>query len=250
MLNGVHGEVGAKQGGNGGCVILVPVARYIEPACEHALRGLEKAGYPVRRLWGHSDIARGRSVIATEALAEGFDELMWIDSDVVFEPRDVDRLRRHGLPIVGGIYPLKGKRKLAITALERETTLVFGKGGGIVELKHVATGFLHTRRSVYDAIRAHHALPTCRSDKPCGIVPYFLSQIVEEDGESSYLGEDFSFCWRARRAGIGIFADTTIRLGHVGSYTYGWEDAGTERPRAPTFRMAISGKARDARRTA
>jgi hypothetical protein len=223
------------------CVILVPVAKYVEQPCEAGLRALEVAGYPVRRIFGHSDIARGRSIIATEALAEGFEELLWIDSDVVFTLADVDRLRSHGEPLVGGLYPLKGKRKMAMTLLEKERLIVFGKGGGLLEVKHVATGFLYTHRSVYDVIAKYHALPRCRGDKPCGIVPYFLSVIVQEGDQHSYLSEDFSFCWRAREAGIRVFADTAIRLGHVGSYTYGWEDAGQPMKRMATYRMNVRG---------
>jgi hypothetical protein len=221
------------------CVVLVPVARYVEPPCEQALRGLERAGYAVRRVWGHSDIARGRSIMATEALADGFDELMWIDSDVVFSPGDVDRLRGHGAPLVGGVYPVKGRRRLAMTLLEKERTVAFGKEGGLIEVKHVATGFLYTHRSAYEAIRKHHRLPVCRGEKPCGVVPYFLSLVVEEAGVHSYLSEDFSFCYRARAAGIKVLADTGFRLGHVGSYTYSWEDAGRDAQRGPSFKMTI-----------
>ena len=41
-----------------------------------------------------------RNRLATEALADGFEELMWIDADIAFDPRSVDRLRSHNLPIV------------------------------------------------------------------------------------------------------------------------------------------------------
>lgn len=71
---------------NAKCAILVPVARRVEPHCDLALRQLEAAGYPVRRLYGYSQIDRARNRLATDALAEGFDELFWIDSDMAFEP--------------------------------------------------------------------------------------------------------------------------------------------------------------------
>ena len=45
-----------------------------------------------------------------------------------------------------------------------------------------------------------------------------------------YLGEDYSFCERARQCGYKIMADTSIRLWHIGEYAYGWEDAGPARP--------------------
>ena len=43
-----------------------------------------------------------------------------------------------------------------------------------------------------------------------------------------YLAEDFAFCERARQCGYTILADTTIRLGHIGSCEYSWEEAGSD----------------------
>jgi len=54
-----------------------------------------------------------------------------------------------------------------------------------------------------------------------------------------YLGEDFSFCERARQAGYKIYADTSIRLWHFGNSPFGWEDAGAEVRRFATFQFSI-----------
>ena len=42
-----------------------------------------------------------------------------------------------------------------------------------------------------------------------------------------------------RTAGYKIFADTTLRIGHIGRYTYGWEDAGAAPPRFATFHLQV-----------
>ena len=52
---------------------------------------------------------------------------------------------------------------------------------------------------------------------------------------SWYLAEDYAFCARARQCGIAIMADTSIRLWHVGTYRYGWEDAGSDKERFATY---------------
>ena len=85
------------------CVVLVPVGAHIEADCEKSLQALEARGYQVRRVGGYAAIDQARSQMATDALADGFDELMWIDADIVFEPADVERLRRSGEPFVCGI---------------------------------------------------------------------------------------------------------------------------------------------------
>ncbi len=214
---------------NGKSVILVPYSSFIEPACEEGLRQLENAGHAVWRISGFTDISRGRSQLATDALAAGFDELIWIDSDVVFDPKDVARLRGHGKSIVGGIYPIKGQRRIACTLLEGEAQVRFGEGGGLIPVRHIAAGFLYTRREVYATIQKVHALPRCVSQTPNGLIPFFAPHwvpVAPESDQFIYLSEDFAFCERCQQCKIEVFADTSIRLYHVGKYGYSWEDAG------------------------
>jgi hypothetical protein len=62
------------------------------------------------------------------------------------------------------------------------------------------------------------------------VVPYFLPMVIPEGDEFLYLGEDYAFCERARRCGYRIFADTTIRLQHIGPYGYSLWANGQDRP--------------------
>lgn len=63
------------------CVVLVPAFSHIEPACELGLREQEARGYAVRRSYGFPQIDCGRNVMASAALRDGFELLMWIDAD-------------------------------------------------------------------------------------------------------------------------------------------------------------------------
>jgi hypothetical protein len=217
------------------CVVLVPFLGHITHRCEEGLRELERRGHPVWRLPGHSDIARGRSMIATSALHAGFEELLWIDSDIAFDADAVETLRAHDVSIVAGVYPQKGKKRLCVNPLTLPTTLTFGEAGGLAEVAEVATGFLLTRRAVYDDVQRHYKLPRCKGDG-AGIIPFFHSLIDgDEENGFRYLSEDLSFCVRARAAGHKIFVDTTIRLWHVGDYAYSWEDAGAEQQRFASY---------------
>jgi hypothetical protein len=220
-------------------VILVPAAHYIEPHCELSLRQLEALGYPVRRVHGLSQIDVARNRIASAALADGYAELMWIDSDMAFEPSSVARLRAHGLPLVCGLYPAKVDRHLTSQLAPEVRRLTFGQGGGLVEVLHAATGFLHTRREVYLDIQQQLQLPVCNQRQGQPIVPFFLPLIVPDGVGHWYLGEDYAFCERARLCGYRIFADTTIRLQHIGIYGYSWEDLGGNLPRSASYRLDL-----------
>src|SRR5580700_5295660 len=95
------------------CVVLVPVGGPVDAGCEDGLRELERRGYPVWRVRGYSAVDAARNQMATDALSQGFAELMWIDSDIVFDPNDVEILRAHILPITVGMCAKKGPRQFA-----------------------------------------------------------------------------------------------------------------------------------------
>ncbi len=50
--------------------------------------------------------------------------------------------------------------------------------------------------------------------------------LAERPEGTVYHSEDYAFCERARRSGLAIHADTSVRVWHIGDYRYGWEDAG------------------------
>lgn len=186
-----------------------------------------------------SAIDFARSLMATRAVDDGFEHIMWIDDDIVFDPNDVIRLRESGAPLVAGVYAKKGTRALAIHVEPGTKSLTFGKGGGQVAVRYAATGFLYTHRSVYERLRTH--LPTCNSGFEETVVPYFLPMVIEDPRRGHwYLAEDFAFCERARQAGIPILVDTRMRLLHIGAYTYGWEDAGRDVARFDSFEYTFT----------
>ncbi|WP_433785229.1 hypothetical protein ACQPX6_02640 [Actinomycetospora sp. CA-101289] len=223
----------------GRCVVLVPVGGHVVPECEAGLGRLEAAGYTVRRVRGYAAIDQARSQMASDALADGFDELVWIDSDVVFDVADVERLRDSDVPVVCGIYPKKDARALSCHLLPDTEKVHFGSHGGLVEIRYAAAGFLLTRREVYEGIARHEELPVCNQRFRVPVVPYFLPLIIPDGDGSWYLGEDFAFCERARRSGFPILADTRIKLGHVGTYRYYWEDAGSTRERYSDYEYSV-----------
>lgn len=229
------------------CCILVPSRDGIDPACESALGELARRGYHLRFMRGVTSIDQIRSQMATDALDAGYEELFWIDDDIVFNPDDVDRLRSSGHRIVGGVYPKKGEPQLALRWKEGTTSVVLGEGGGLVEVRYAGTGFLYTQARVYAKIlnnilvdpeawwRASEA-PIGQFGRP--MTPYFMPKIVHDDGVDRYLAEDWSFCHRAAEAGIPIMVDTRPRLLHVGRYGYSWDDL-VQRDRVTSLTVQI-----------
>lgn len=220
------------------CCILVPSRDGIDPACEAALGELRRRGYHLSIMRGVTSIDQIRSQMATDALDAGFQELFWIDDDIVFNPDDVDLLRSSGLAFVGGVYPKKGEPQLTIRWSEGTTSVVLGEGGGLVDVKYASTGFLLTHASVYDAMQVKGLARAAFGQFGRSMMGYFQPMTITEGTISRYLAEDWSFCHRASEAGIPIMVDTRPRLMHVGRYAYSWEDL-IPRDRIPSLTIQI-----------
>ncbi len=222
------------------CVVLVPASRYVEPECDESLWELERRGYSVQRMRGCPSIDHARSILATRALDARFNETLWVDADTGFDPDAVERLRSHRVPIAAGVCARKRRRgRLAIAPVPGTGELVMGEGGGLVEVLYVGTGFLLVRREVYETMQRRFSLPVCDPTTNRRAIPFFMPMLEDWGGQMTYLGEDYAFSRRARMCGFKIMADTSIRLWHIGMYPYGYEDAGDEVSRAPTYRYVF-----------
>lgn len=223
------------------CVVLVPLGGPLDPGCDDALRELERRGYPVWKYRGYSAVDAARNQMATDALGKGFEELMWVDADVAFDPNDVAKLRAHNLPITCGLYPKKGPRQFACEFLPNTPPVRFGRHGGAVEIRYCGFGFTHTRRAVFEAVHERFALPICNLRFNAPLVPFFEPMVSPDPGGHWSLSEDYAFCERARQTGFQVVADTSIRLWHVGTYRYGWEDAGSTKERFGDYTFHVPG---------
>lgn len=201
-------------------IILVPAFTHLEQECEGPLQQLAKQGIDIAILKGNADIVQARQMLASQALKGDYDNLFWIDADMGFTTDDVLKIIKQAdelsLPILGGIYAKKGKKEVSCMTLN-DDSLSLGPGSGLIEILYAATGFLLTKRDVYqDMINAGLA-EYCSNG---GFYSWFIPQVKN----GRYLGEDYSFCERARTLGMKIMIDGTIKLKHYGKYGYSWDD--------------------------
>ena len=223
-------------------MVLVPHLDGIEWECEQSLRSLEEAGVAVRRSRGSSQIDLARSEMASSALHDGFESIFFIDADIGFDPIDALRLLARPEAVVSGVYAKKGVRELASRFADGIDDVRLGDGApGLYPLKYAATGFLRVRASALRAVIEGLDLPLCNTSWGRGLWPLFQPIWVPDGGGGHhYLGEDWSFSHRLSRVGITPLADASIRLWHYGRHAYGWEDAGEERRRFPSYRYRVA----------
>ncbi len=87
---------------------------------------LEVAGVLVVRKPGCSAIDVARSELASEALHDGAESILFVDSDITFDSADALRILARKEPVVAGVYAKKNQRELACIFADGITNVVFG----------------------------------------------------------------------------------------------------------------------------
>ncbi len=216
----------------------VPVARFIEMDTDACLRELETYGVQVDRGKGSSAIDQARCIRASHEVQRGaHDSMLFIDSDMKFEPKDAITLFRRPEPVVAGVYAAKCLGIGQMNAWFGDAKEVkFGDWApGLYPVKRIGGGFLRIKIDFLKRMIRELKLPYCRSGNTF-MWPFFQPAVIEECGEHRYLTEDYAFAWRCEQMGVPILADTSFRLWHMGDYPYGIEEAdGVYVPRAARY---------------
>jgi len=146
-----------------------------------------------------------RNFIVDEALKAGATHLMFIDTDVTFEPDGIMKLLSANKDIIGGMYNM---RSLPLTTtikfIDDKGDFVKASADSIPKVPFrcyaVPTGFTLIRLECLKKIPK----------------PYFEFSTWK----GKLMGEDVRFCQKANEAGIEVWCDPTIRIGHIGEYLY------------------------------
>jgi hypothetical protein len=182
-------------------------------------------------LTGHSVIQMARNRVLREFLKTDSEMLVWIDSDISWNPMDLLKLCLHDEEVVGATY----RKKVATTT---EFTVQLKRGNldpdkrGLLEVDRIGTGFLRvTRKALEDLTKDCNHLDLHNKANEThtigGSGKYQDSQTdyihnVFEVGiyKGEFLSEDFIFCEKLKEKGYKIMMDTKIDLGHEGPYTF------------------------------
>ena len=149
------------------------------------------------------DIVSARSWLVQEAINKGATHLLFVDSDMQFPPNTIPKLLAHKKEIVGVEY---FKRKLPLEpvfkVLEPPSKTKIYKAG------YVGTGLLLIDLSIFS-----------ENQKPLPLAKPYFNFGRNNKGEV-VIGEDVWFCNTARDAGLEVWIDPTIVVGHIGDYTF------------------------------
>jgi hypothetical protein len=205
-------------------------------------------------LFNESLITRARNYLVDEFLRTDFTHLLFIDSDIHYNPQDILALIALDKDVIGGPYPKKSinwnniaetaRKHPDLNPKELENLVgeyVFNVVAGTqqfsvtepLEVMEIGTGHMLVKRHVFDKMAEQY--PTIRYkpdhvgqanfDGSRYIHAYFDTVIDTKDsivggGSDRYLSEDYMFCQMWRKMGGQIFLCPWMRTQHIGTYAF------------------------------
>jgi hypothetical protein len=206
-------------------------------------------------LFNESLITRARNYLVDEFLdRSNCTHMLFIDSDVNFNPQDVIALLALDKDVIGGPYPKKAiKWRSVKKAVEKNPNIdpgllekvagdfVFNPVKGTsqftvtepLSVLEIGTGFMMVKREVFDKMK--EAYPEIKYkpdhvgqsnfDGSRYIHAYFDTVIDTKDsitggGSERYLSEDYMFCQMWRKIGGEIYLCPWMRTAHIGTYHF------------------------------
>ena len=207
-------------------------------------------------LFNESLITRARNYLVDEFVRSNYTHLLFIDSDILFNPQDVLALLALDKDVIGGPYPkksinwrnvFKGAQKVIsqpgfdpnkytnfgeLEALTGE--YVFNPVPGTTQFKvsdplevmEIGTGFMMIKRAVFDKFKEEYPhlnykpdhLGQANFDGSRYIHAYF-DTVIDPDSHR-YLSEDYMFCQYWRAVGGQIWLCPWMRTTHLGTYGF------------------------------
>lgn len=206
-------------------------------------------------LFNESLITRARNYLVDEFLRSGFTHLLFIDSDILFNPEDILALLALDKDVIGGPYPKKtinwgavwkASKKLLSDPSFDESKFNPGELEGVtgeyvfnpvpgtkqfkvtepLEVMEIGTGFMMVKRGVFEKFREEYPhlnykpdhLGQANFDGSRYIHAYF-DTVIDPDSHR-YLSEDYMFCQYWRAIGGKIWLCPWMKTQHVGTYAF------------------------------
>ena len=162
----------------------------------------------VRFISNCSHAAMGRNQLAQDFMDSDAERLIFLDSDVTFNPGDLIKIAHSPLDFVGGCYRYKTELEQYPIGWLPQPQLMMNRIG-LIEVLSLPGGFLSLSRKVFEDLRAAHPE---RAYSHFGKSMHCWFQMLFTEGH--LYGEDSYFCKEWRDLGGQVWLDPELELTH------------------------------------
>lgn len=158
-------------------------------------------------------LQRARNDTLHAAIEGDFDDLIWIDSDIEWEPSWFFKLLEYPVDVVGGTYRKKGdKEEYVLRQFQRKPP---NPETGLIEVDGLGTGFVRFSKNAIQAL-----WNTCQpyidpKDNKERRMAFHVSIMND-----SLVSEDIYAFIKLQEAGIKLWLDPAMTCNHTGAYKF------------------------------
>ena len=194
-------------------LIAVPCLNMVPTEFFTSMGGLDKVGKTRTAITYSTLTYDARNNLTAIALEDGFDRVLWLDSDMTFEPDIMQKLMadmdEHNLDYVSALYFMR-TRPTKPVIFER---LIYDRLPEEVHIK--ADNMLdYPKDQLFEVEGSGFGGVLIKTSA--------LKQVAENFGlpfsPMMGYGEDLSFCWRMKQLGIKMYCDSRIKMGHLATF--------------------------------
>jgi len=188
---------------------------YVNSLLQTILAGT-RLGIEIVPIWLSYDalIQRARNDLMGIMMENEFDDIVFIDSDIEWQPEWFFNLLNHPVDVVGGTYPKKGDAEQYVVKL-LDTTVALDDTTGLIPVDGLGTGFLRLSKAACQYLWDNS---TPYEEKDQGKVRRFIFDVGIQNGE--LFSEDILVCQKLTKGGFKIWLDPKITCGHIGMKRY------------------------------
>jgi hypothetical protein len=158
-----------------------------------------------------------RNTLLNEAYKRKPDDIIWIDTDMVWEPDTLRQLLKHDVDVVGSACRKKIPDNVQFNFQLFKEKSFEPDEKGLIEVRRLGTGFLRMSRKAYT-----HLWENDKKYEVQGVMGSNVFEIGIWQGRE-LLSEDFIVCEKLIERGFKIFMDPNLTVGHIGTFNY-WAD--------------------------
>lgn len=176
---------------------------------------------------GDSLVSRSRNVLTHEFLKTDCTHLLFVDSDLVFNPGHIIQLISRDKDVIGGFYPKKQQGELEWVYNKMTGASPLLDDSRLKEVRYMGTGFLLIKRIVFEKMTERYGEQIWYLTEPHPERPqekqydfWSVGPYTYPDGSRRFLSEDWFFCERWREMGGQVWGDGLVVLQHVGPVAF------------------------------
>ncbi len=187
---------------------------YVNSLMSTIRMGIEH-GIEITPMWVSFDalIQRARNDTIHIAMEGGFDDLIWIDSDIEWQPEWFFKLLEYPQDVVGGTYRKKGDKEEYV--IRKTDNSPIDPVTGLLEVSGLGTGFVKMSRRamqyLWDTSKPY-------IDPKDNKERRMIFDVVIENNDM--ISEDITAFLKLSNGGFKIWLDTTMTCNHIGPYKF------------------------------